>query len=217
MNWLKEKIGIPWLILITLGSAAFSITLAYEGTWWMILLFPVFLLVGVISILFIEWIKPDAIMTDGGFFGLLGAKLFWNFGAQVGTMFILGAIALAVVLGPILSDSIDYAKSEVNKYCAQEQIAKTGTKKCENAKKALKTKLNKALKPIKESYRVSNSSIKKLEKDKELKCSEKGLKDFGSQGCENVKQSLEAEKTKANDLDKRIKELEKELSDITKK
>ncbi len=216
MNWIKEKIGVPWSILITLGSATFSIALAIEASGWMLLLFPVFLLVGIISILFVDWVRPDAIITNGGFFGLLGAKLFWNFGAQVSTMFILGAIALAIIVAPLQPNPIDAAKSELNKYCSQEQIAKTGIKKCENAKKILKAELDKALLKIKESYRISNSSIKKLEKDKELKCSKKGLQDFGSQGCKNATQNLETEKAKANDLDRRIKEREKELSDLAK-
>lgn len=217
MNWIKEKIGISWLILIALGSGAISLGLSVSNSWWMIFLFPAFVFVGIISVLFVEWIRPDVVITNGGFFGLLWARLFWNFGAQIGTMFILGPFVLAIVLGPFLPNSLDLAKSEFEKFCNQEQIVKTGVKKCENAKKNLKTELNKTLNPLKESFKVLKNSIRKLEQNKELKCSKKGIKDFGVQGCETAKQKLSAEQSKVSDLDKRIKELQKEISDLVKK
>lgn len=209
MNWLKEKVGLKWLVFLCVVSGCIS----YNFGWGGLLAFPLIVCYGAICVMLVEWIKPDAIMTTGGFFSLLWAKMFWNFGAHITTM-LVGIYLLAGLLTP---DPLSSAQSDVSKFCAEDKIAQTGIRECENAKKRLSVELKKILPQLKENYKLSNNSVKKLEKDKELKCSEKGLKDFGSQGCENAKQSLEAEKTKANDLDKSIKELEKELSDITKK
>lgn len=209
MNWLKEKVGLKWLIFL----CAIGGFISYYLGGWGILAFPLIVCYGMICIILVEWVKPEAIITDGGFFSLLWAKMFWNFGAHITTM-LVGIYLLAGFLTP---DPLSSAKSDVSNFCAEDKIAQTGIKECENAKKRLSVELKKILPQLKENYKLSNNSVKKLEKDKELKCSEKGLKDFGSQGCENAKQSLETEKTKANDLDKRIKDIEKELSDLAKK
>ncbi len=209
MNWIKEKIGMPWFISLCIFSAYSSYQIGWKG----IIAFPLIIGYGILCILFTKWVRPSAIITNGGFFSLLWAKIFWNCLAPIMVMF----FSLVILIEMFKPTPLNQAQSDVASFCGQEQIAKTGTQKCEKAKKALTTELQKILPSLKKSYKTSNNSIKKLEKETELKCSDKGLKDFGSQGCEEAKQSLEAEKTNANDLDKRIKELEQELSDITKK
>lgn len=45
-----------------------------------------------------RYARPDVIMTNGGFFGLVGAKLFWQVGPQLIGLFVGVTLGITLVL-----------------------------------------------------------------------------------------------------------------------
>ena len=74
MNFIKRYFGFCWLtVVLTLG------VMATIGHGFMGLKFMGFCLLG---LMIINIAKPDAILTTEGGFGILKAKIWWNFGAE---------------------------------------------------------------------------------------------------------------------------------------
>ena len=209
MNWIKENIGLKWFIFICFICFFPAMDLGLKGFF----AYFVFVFANICAIKIVEWVKPTAIFTDGGFFSLFWAKIFWKFGAHLIAIF----ICMNLVVGMFKLSPIEQARLNVETLCTEEQIAKTGAKGCENAKKSLVQELKTALQPIKKTYATNKNSITSLTKEKESKCSEQGIKDFGSQGCDNAKQNLDTAQNTVNNLDKLIKDIEQEITDLSKK
>lgn len=96
---------------------------------------------------------------------------------------------------------------EVKKYCSEEQLVKTGEYACTSAKKSLKE----TIKQHQESLKRYRGDISLLEKDRKARCSETGLKEYGTEGCRNATEKLKKKTDAAEKLQQRITTLEKEV------
>lgn len=216
MNFIRKYIGIGWFILILITSAFFTLTVLKEGGGFFLALsiFIVCSVSAMFGIMIINYAKPDTIMTTGGFFNLLWAKLVWHFIAPAFSMFFTMYIG-AMIFGDIIRPSpSEQAQQNFTKYCSTEQIAKTGMKKCEAVKKEYMKVLKTDLSPLKQNLQAVKTKVKSLTKDKENKCSEKGLQEYGSAGCDTATSALnENEKTITN-LSAEIENIENKLKEL---
>lgn len=209
MDFIRKHIGTGWFILILITAISFALNV--DGGFFLALsIFIVSSVSAVFGIIIVNYAKPDTIMTTGGFFNLLWAKLVWHFIAPAFSIFLTMYISL-ISFQPSPSEQ---AQQNFTKYCSTEQIAKTGMKKCEAVKKEYMKVLKTDLSPLKQNLQAAKTKVKSLTKDKENKCSEKGLQEYGSAGCDTATSALnENEKTITN-LSAEIENIENKLKEL---
>lgn len=213
-KFIEHKVGWGWFFLFVISGIYFWNIL--NLSWWGILAFPAYVFWGMISVIIADSCKPDAIITTGGYLSHINAELFYMIGLPLAIMFILPVLLLLIVGNLLSQPNIDNLRKSVETSCATEQIAKTGTKGCKDAKDALVKYINMELPKVKEQYKKAQNEVKRFSKDKDIKCSEKGLVEYGSEGCSIVTTELETETQYMNELDTKIKNLEKELNFLKK-
>lgn len=199
---------------LLLSSVFFSWGKTING----IIIFPLFVFLGLLWIESVKRSRPSVFITDGHLSTGLYMKVYWSFLAMLpGIMVIF--FGLAVIMYPSDSEFEQFHEKQILVACSEEQIIKTGTEGCRQKKKELRKWYTETpLGKINSEWKKSGypGIVKKLEKEVEQKCSEKGLKQYGSLGCENVKKEFQQKKERENYLktekeriEKRIKELEK--------
>ena len=197
MNFIKRYFGFCWLtVVLTLG------VMATIGHGFMGLKFMGFCLLG---LMIINIAKPDAILTTEGGFGILKAKIWWNFGAQFFMLIVFGTIFNAIIKDGAEEQELS---NDIIKYCSEEQMKLTGTKACNEAKEKFIKYVQTSLPDIKDRYKIAKNEVTRLSKDKDVKCSEKGLTEYGSDECERIKKELEEEINYEKKLNTRINNME---------
>lgn len=198
MNFIKRYFGYCWLtIVLALGVVA-TIGHGIIG-----LKFMGFCLLG---LMIINIAKPDAILTTEGGWGILKAKIWWNFGAQFFMLIAFIAIFNEVTGGAEKQNTL--LSDDIAKYCSEEQMKKTGTKACNEAKEKFIKYVQISLPDIKDRYKAAKNEVTRLSKDKDDKCSEKGLIEYGSEECERIKKELEEKVDLEKTLNTRINNME---------
>ena len=104
---------------------------------------------------------------------------------------------------------------KMDEACSAEQMAKTGTVKCQEAKDNLLKYINTELPELKNNYQIKKDSIKQLAKDKNLKCSESGLTAYGSEGCKDATEQFNSANNYITKTKAKIEKLETLKSNLT--
>lgn len=213
MDFIRKYIGIGWLIFIIIVSG-FVAKFVGEGFFLTVFIFICWSICGIISLMIVNYTKPEVIMTTGGFFDILWAKLFWHIIAPV-----LGIVVTPLMIMKIFADIAQPSPSEqaqqnFTKYCSSEQIAETGMKKCEAVKKTYLSVLKTDLSPLKQNLQTTKTKVKSLTKDKENKCSEKGLQEYGNAGCDAATEALDENEKTITELSAKIENIENKLKDL---
>ena len=105
---------------------------------------------------------------------------------------------------------------KMDEACSAEQIAKTGTIKCKEAKENLLNYIKTELPELKNNYQNNKNNLKHLTKDKELKCSESGLVEYGSEGCKEATEKLTQTANYVTKTKAKIEKLENLRSKLVK-
>lgn len=199
MDFIRKYFGIGWFFV----AVVFGLFLCISD----IQLGLIFIGLSLLCFGAINIARPDVIITNGGIMSLLGAKIFWNFGGKL-----LAIIILLIYIPKILNEpNLKNLSKKVDISCSEQQLQKTGTKACEDAKKQLATFIKQELPKIKNNYNTLKHEIDTLSKDKNIKCTEKGLVAYGSVGCETVTNELEEKTKAAEELNAQIKNLETKI------
>ena len=119
----------------------------------------------------------------------------------------------------IVSPSLSTLRKNAEKYCTAEQIASTGTIKCEESKKAVKVRIVKLTKDAQAEVKKQNQNVaatarafEKADSDARNKCSTAGMKKHGAQGCEDAKKHLERTSRKLDNAKKNLKKAQEKLN-----
>ncbi|MBO7483649.1 MAG: hypothetical protein J6T55_00805 [Alphaproteobacteria bacterium] len=214
-----------WTVLLCLLGVLFSCVLFdYGKVANGIIVFPLFVFLG---LLLIDSVKKSRFSSQHSVFITDGHSYFRRHRIKgddssiltipIGILIILGG--LFYIMGPSDSEFEQFHEKQILKACSEEQIFKTGLEGCKQKKEELKKWYTETpLRKINSEWKELGypAIVKKLEKEVGQKCSEKGLKQYGSLGCENVKKEFQQKKERADYLkgekdriEKRIKELEK--------
>lgn len=215
MNFIRKHVSLGWLIVFV-GSGIYFWNILNLG-FWGILVFPVYVIWGIISVKIAEHTRPDAIITSGGYLSHVNAQLFYDIGLPLAIMFVLPVLLLLMIGNFLAQPNLDKLRTNVQNSCAVEQIAKTGTAGCKEAKSNLTKFINDELPKIKLQYKTAQNDLKTFTKSKETKCSEKGLEEFGSEGCKLATQGFDKNTKLVESLKGRIEGLEKELNELKSK
>lgn len=124
-------------------------------------------------------------------------------------------IILAICYFCFADDKDVELTKKMDEACSAEQIAKTGTIKCKEAKDNLLNYIKTELPELKNNYQNNKSSLKQLTKDKELKCSESGLVEYGSEGCKEATEQLDRTNKYVTRTKAKIEKLEALKSKLT--
>ncbi|MFV0626859.1 MAG: hypothetical protein ACK5N8_05890 [Alphaproteobacteria bacterium] len=199
---MKKYFSINWFIVTVIAGAMLISNNGVAGCLG-------YIIITTIALTIVNIAKPDVIITSDSV-ATFSAKFWWNLGTP---LILIGGIygMFAEVI------NTNNLRDNYKNACSIEQIAKTGKSACETAKKELLTQLNIELPGSKESYKTAQNNIKTFSKDKDTKCSEKGLEEYGSEGCRLATEGFDKNTKEAENLKIRIENLEKELSDLKSK
>lgn len=124
-------------------------------------------------------------------------------------------IVLAIAYFCFADDRDVELTKKMDKACSAEQIAKTGTIKCQEAKDNLLNYIKTELPELKKNYQSNKNNLKQLNKDKNLKCSESGLTAYGSEGCKEATEQLDRTTNYVTQTKTKIEKLEALKSQLT--
>ncbi len=124
-------------------------------------------------------------------------------------------IVLAIAYFCFADDKDVELTKKMDEACSAEQMAKTGTVKCQEAKDNLLKYINTELPELKNNYQIKKDSIKQLAKDKNLKCSESGLTAYGSEGCKDATEQFNSANNYITKTKAKIEKLETLKSNLT--
>ena len=203
-NWwlfMKTKIGPIWSVIIILLGLLLCV-----GNFWAGLLYV--FLIGPIAILIVKYARPDVIVTTGS---LLEAKLKWDF--------IIPAFAILASWGitiTVIQDKEEAANAQPNYEfaCSEEGIKKTGKAGCKKAKEKFLARLQKELTPIREKYTEEKRLVSQYEKEKAKKCTEEGIAEYGSAGCEQASNNLEQHTKLKNEYQEEVERLTQKMDEV---
>lgn len=218
-NLLKNNPGWTFFLCL-LGITLSWFLFTYEKVINGIVVLPLFVFLGLLCV---ESIKRSPsyktiARTKGNKTRIFHIKSDNKFSETISVIFFL-YFGLIFFMGPSDREYERNYEKNIVKACSEIQMKKTGTEKCKQEKDYLKkwyidTPLRK-INEEKEEYGYPKV-VKKLEEEAEKKCSESGLKQFGTEGCEKAKLEFQKKtqrwdylKTEKERIEKRIKELEK--------
>ncbi len=107
--------------------------------------------------------------------------------------------------------------ADVEKYCTAEQIKITGTKTCENAINTVIDIYSSDITQEQDDLNQTRAKMKTLDADMKNKCSEKGLSEYGTKGCSDVRSQFESTLKKMKAEIASIKNYEQKIADLNKK
>ena len=104
--------------------------------------------------------------------------------------------------------------SDVEKYCSADQLTKTGQAKCTEVKWKLSNRYNSELVRDKDKLKNLINETPKLLQNKQEKCSQAGLKEYGTEGCSSATRNLEQNKKSINNLVQTISQKHQRITEM---
>ena len=203
-SFMKEKVGPIWsVIIIILG-----LLIILGGNFLAGFLY--IFVIGPISILTVKYARPNVIVTRGS---LLDAKLGWAVGFPVCALLLTFQLTLAYI-----SDREDArnAQSNYELACSEEGIKKSGKIGCKKAKEKYSLRLQKELEPIQMEFTEEKKLVDQYTKEKNKKCTEKGIIEYGSDGCNEATNNLEQHTKLRDEYQQKVKSLKQKINDLKK-
>lgn len=104
--------------------------------------------------------------------------------------------------------------SDVNKYCSMEQLKITGQTKCTEVKRKLSNRYIQELRKDKKTLATLENEISILTKNKQEKCSQNGLNEYGTEGCSTATKNLEKNNDNIIKLTQEISHKQHKIADM---
>ena len=204
--WLSmtAKIGATWSLVIVL----IGLFCMFTG-YFLIGLLYIFV-AGPIAMFIVKYARPSFIMTRGS---LLWAKLTLDVGYPVFALFLAWLFTHGCAIQMAEQAAV---KSNYEIACSAEGIKKSGTAGCKKAKETFRQQLQDQLTPAKQKYAEISRLVDQYAKEKAKKCTEQGIAEYGSDGCEQATSNLARQESLKNEYQEKIDSLTQKIDELKK-
>lgn len=203
-SFMKTKIGPNWSVIIVLISIlSFCQGHILSGLLFMFVAAP-------IAMLIYRYARPDTIFTTGS---LLKAKFAYD---VVYPCIALGLAWFFTVGFGSAQKEQEELQPNYEFACSEEGIKKSGKAGCQRAKDKLIEHLQKQLTFAQEHYQEENRLAEQYTKEKNQKCTEKGLIEYGSDGCQQATKNSESHTNLKNKYQQEVDTLKQKINEIKK-
>ena len=201
--FMKTKIGPIWSVIIILLGFFLCMVNFWAGLLYIFLIGP-------ISMLIVKYARPDVIVTTGS---LLEAKLRWDFIFPIFAILASWGLTIAAVQD---KEEAENVQPNYEFACSEEGIKKTGKAGCKAAKEKFLARLQKELAPVQKKYTEEKALVNQYKKEKEQKCTDKGIIEYGSAGCEQATNNLEQHIKQKNEYQQETERLTQKIDELKK-
>ncbi len=203
-SFMKTKIGPGWSIIIVL-SGLYGICHGYiiSSLLYVFVAAP-------LAMLILKYARPDVILTTGSLFQAKFAYdvLYPAMALAVAAFCTIG-IASAQKQQEDLQPNYEYA-------CSEEGIKKSGKAGCQKAKEKFSAHLKERLTTAQKNYKEESRLTDQYSKEKAQKCTENGIVEYGSDGCNEATNNLEQHTKLRDEYKQKVESLEQKINELKK-